>query len=229
MTAKTTPQEQAWPIELRRGTTNVGVVMVHDITGLDATNLSFADRLCRAGFWVAAVDLFRGKRATSIQEGMALRQALSRDDLRDALRSAHESLRAAAPAGTQIGSIGFCMGGAAALEGACTSPFSFCVDWYGMIEDADAVHGLAGPLLLILASEDDRVNPWAYAQLLPKLDEHRKRFEVICYPATVHPFHRPDWVTRPFPGGGRSYDEVAAEDAWMRTLRFIADATGPNT
>lgn len=214
-----------WPVHVRRGSTDVGVVLAHDITGLDATNLSFADRLAAAGFWVAAVDLFRGQVAKTLQEGFALRQKLAPDDMRAAMRAGLDRLRAENPRAT-VGCMGFCMGGGAALEGACAAPFAFCVDWYGMVPDADAVRGLQGPLLLILASEDDRINPWAYSQLLPKMDEHRKRVEVQLYPAVVHPFHRPDWETSPFPGGGKSYDKAAAEDAWARAIRFMRENSG---
>jgi len=210
-----------WPIQVRKGSRGVGVVLVHDIMGLDKTNLSFADRLAAAGFWVAAVDLFKGKVAATVQEGMELRKAVSWDDIRAALRAGHDRLRAELPHG-RIGSMGFCMGGGAALEGACHVPFAFCVDWYGMSSDADLVRHLHGPLLLILASEDDRINSWAWSQLLPKMDEHRKRAEVHLYPAVVHPFHRPDWLVSPF-GGAKSYDPAAAEDAWAKVLRFIGE------
>jgi carboxymethylenebutenolidase len=211
---------QDWPVLVHRGRARVGVVLVHDITGLDAQNRRFAEQLAAEGFWVAAVDLFRGQTAGSIQEGMALRQALTPQAMREALRAGLDRLRAEAGP-IPIGSMGFCMGGGAALEGACHAGFAFCVDYYGMIADADDVRGLQGPLLLILASEDDRINPWAYGQLLPKLDEHRKRVEVQLYPAVIHPFHRPDWVQAPFPGAPRSYDEAAARDAWGRAVRLI--------
>jgi carboxymethylenebutenolidase len=213
--------------EILRGTKRVGVALVHDITGFDAMNRTFAKRLQEAGFWVAPVDLFGGRTASSLQEGMDLRRAVSNDDIRAALRRAHDDLRTALGAGARIGAMGFCMGGGAALLGACIAPFDFCVDYYGMMEDADAVRNLKGPLLLVLASEDDRINPWAYAQLLPKLDEHRKRVELHVYPAVIHPFHRSDWVTAPFPGAPRSYDEAAATDSWRRTMAFI-DAQRPS-
>jgi len=213
-----------WPIQVRKGTTDAGVVLVHDITGLDRQNLAFADQLAAEGFWVAAVDLFRGKVAANVQEGMALRQALTPEQIRDALRAGYERLRKENPR-ARIGSMGFCMGGGAALEGACAVPFAFCVDYYGMCSDAELVKGVQGPVLLILASEDDRINPWAYSQLLPKLDEHRKAFQVVCYPATVHPFHRPDWEVTPW-GGLKAYDKAAATDAWARAVRFIRESTG---
>ncbi|MEA3199366.1 MAG: carboxymethylenebutenolidase [Thermoplasmata archaeon] len=209
-----------WPIVVKKGRTNVGVVLVHDITGLDPVNLSFADRLQQEGFWVAAIDMFRGHQAKDLQEGMALRQKLTTEDLTQAMRFAHERLKAEIGPNAIVGSMGFCMGGGIALHGACHADYAFCIDWYGMINDVNDVAHLKGPLLLILASEDDRINPWAYAQLLPKLDEQKKRVHVELYPAVVHPFHRPDWITSPF-SGVKSYDEKAANDAWAHSVAFI--------
>ncbi len=209
-----------WPLVVKKGRTNVGVVLVHDITGLDPVNLSFADKLQQEGFWVAAVDMFRGHKAKDLQEGMALRQKLTGEDLTSAMRFARERLQREMPAGSVVGSMGFCMGGGVALHGACHGDFAFCVDYYGMIADVEDVKDLKGPLLLVLASEDDRINPWAYSQLLPKLDEHRKRVHVELYPAVTHPFHRPDWITSPF-SGAKSYDPAAADDAWARSVAFI--------
>jgi len=209
-----------WPLVLKRGRTNVGVVMVHDITGLDPVNLSFAQKLNDEGFWVAAVDMFRGHKAKDIQEGMALRQKLTPDDMTQAMRFAHDKLRSEMGADAIIGSMGFCMGGGVALHGASHVPYAFCVDYYGRCPNPDDVRGLRGPVLLILASEDDNINPWAYSQLLPKLDEHRKRAHVEIYPAVVHPFHRPDWIESPW-GGGKSYDKQSADDAWARAMAFI--------
>jgi carboxymethylenebutenolidase len=212
-----------WPLVVKKGTSNVGVVLVHDITGLDPVNLSFADKLQQEGFWVAAVDMFRGHKAKDLQEGIAIRQKLTPEDLTQAMRFAHAQLKQQMGAGAVIGSMGFCMGGGIALHGACHEDYAFCVDYYGTNPNADDVARLRGPLLLILASEDDRVNPWAYSTLLPKLDEHKKRVHVELYPAVVHPFHRPDWIQSPF-SGAKSYDEKAANDAWGRAVKFIREA-----
>jgi carboxymethylenebutenolidase len=214
-----------WPIAIRKGTGKLGVVLVHDISGLDATNLSFADDLQKEGFWVAAVDMFRGASARDLQEAFGLRQKLKAPDLTDAMRFAHGMLEREMGPGAVIGSMGFCMGGGIALHGACHADYAFCVDYYGTIEDADDVKGLRGPVLLILASEDDRVNPWAYSTLLPKMDEHRKRLRVELYPAVIHPFHRPDWIQSPF-SGLKSFDPVAAKDAWARAVAFIHEQGG---
>src|SRR5437764_1063429 len=163
-----------WPVVVKKGTGKLGVVLVHDITGLDPVNLSFADKLAAEGFWCAAVDVFRGHVVKDLQEGMAMRQKLTPDELTSAVGAGVAALRREMGAGAVVGSIGICMGGGIALHGACHHGLAFCVDYYGMIQNVDDVKDLKGPLLLILASEDDRINPWAYSQLLPKLDEHRK-------------------------------------------------------
>jgi carboxymethylenebutenolidase len=212
----------SWPMQILRSTSKTGVIFVHDITGLDPVNLSFAHKLHEAGYWVAAVDMFRGHKAKDLQEGFALRQKLTPDDLTNAMREARDALVAQIGPGAVIGSLGFCMGGGVALHGACHADLAFCVDYYGLIANADDVKHLRGPVLMILASEDDRVNTWAYSQLLPKMDEHKKRLHVELYPAVVHPFHRPDWIESPW-GGGKSYDKKAADDAWARSLAFIRE------
>jgi carboxymethylenebutenolidase len=133
----------------------------------------------------------------------------------DVLRDGLERLKAEMGPGAVIGAWGFCMGGGAALQGACTSPFAFCVDYYGRIDDAGEVRGLSGPLLLILGSEDDRLNPWVYGDLLPRLDEHRKRVHVDLYPGVAHAFHREGWPP---------YDKAAASEAWVHAVEFARNA-----
>lgn len=211
-----------WPVLLKRGSGNVGVVLVHDISGLDETNLMFGDMLQKEGFHVAHVDMFRGKRPPTLEDGFAMRQALKPADLTAAMRHAHAQLKAAMGGRGVIGAMGFCMGGGVALHGACHEDYAFCVDYYGRCPDAEDVRNLKGPVLLILASEDENVNSWAFGTLLPKIAEHRKRIQVQLYPAVVHPFHRPDWVRSPW-GGMKAYDEAAATDAWRRAVAFIRE------
>jgi len=202
-----------WDFYLAKADSRVGLALVHEILGYDAYIESVADRLAEAGFSAAAIDLFRGKKATNVEEGRAIRNRISNEQLADGLSKGAELLRKEAGAAT-IGSMGFCMGGGVALQGACDLGLGFCVDYYGSIQDEGSISKLKGPVLLVLASEDERVTPWAFQKLLPAAMKYKKRIEVQLYPNVRHAFHRPGW---------EGYNPGAAGDAWAKTTRFISE------
>jgi carboxymethylenebutenolidase len=202
-----------WDFHLHRGTSNIGVLLVHEIYGLDEYVDSVATKFSEEGYWAAAVDLFRGRHASSLEEGFKLRSALKEGDVLDALQSGLALMHSKTGENAKIGSMGFCMGGGLALLGACNLDFAFCVDYYGLIEDADQVKGLKGPLQVILGSEDERVTPWAFQHLLPAATRHKKRVDVHLYPHARHAFHCPDW---------EGHNAEAADDAWKKTLLFLS-------
>lgn len=57
----------------------VGIVLVHEIRGLDEYARSVAGQLAGAGYSVVAVDLFRGQRAATLQEGFDIKGACDLD------------------------------------------------------------------------------------------------------------------------------------------------------
>ena len=201
-----------WNFFLAKGEKKVGLVVVHEIFGFNEYTESVARDLAKAGYSAAAIDLFRGVRAKSLEEGMKLREAVTRDALGQGISAGAELLRRQAGAEV-VGSMGFCMGGGFALQATCDLGLDFCVDYYGQIQEAEDASRLKGPTLLILGSDDPRVTPWAFGRFLPAATRHKKRVEVELYPNAKHAFHRP---------GGDSYNLQAAADAWEKTLRFLS-------
>ena len=202
-----------WDFRLHPASSKVGVVLVHEIFGFDQYADSVAAQLAQAGFSVAAVDLYRGKLASSLEEGFKLRSALKEQEVLDALGSGLQLLVQKIGQDAKVGSMGFCMGGAFALLGACNLNMAFCVDYYGMVENVEQVKGAKGPVQLMLASEDERVTPWAYQHFLPAATKYKKRVDVHLYPNAQHAFHRPNW---------EGHNAEAAKDAWGKTLTFIS-------
>jgi len=203
---------QGWDFHLSKADSRVGVVVVHEIFGYDAYIESVADRLAKDGFTAAAIDLFKGRKVKTIEEGRALRSSISNEQLADGFSKGAELLRRDAGA-KKIGSMGFCMGGGVALQGACDLGLDFCVDYYGSIQDEKDISKMKGPVLLILGSDDERVTPWAFGELLPAATKYKKRVEAQLYPNAKHAFHRPGW---------EGYNPDAARDAWDKTLRFLS-------
>jgi carboxymethylenebutenolidase len=208
--------ECGWDFNVHSSTSNVGLVVVHEIFGRDEYVESVASKLAEAGFWAATVDLYRGKYAASLEEGFKLRAAVTDADVGSALGSGLQLLSGKIGSEAKVGSMGFCMGGGFALLGACKLKMDFCVDYYGSIENVELVRGLKGPVLLVLASEDERVTPWAYQQFLPAATKFKKRVDVHLYPNARHAFHRPNW---------EGHNADAAKDAWAKTIGFVSQFT----
>ncbi len=195
-----------------QGTLPIGVVLVHEIFGITDYTHSVARQLSEKGYHVVAVDLFGGKTISSLNQGLQMASTLERKDVLLNLKNGRDHLHSEIGPDALIGSMGFCMGGGYALLGACNLDFDFCVDYYGMIQNADEVERLSGPVQLILGADDPRVPPWAYANLLPAMTKYQKRIDVHLYPHAQHAFHRPGW---------EGHNTEAAEDAWEKTIRFL--------
>lgn len=205
-------KSDGWDAYVTKGNSGLGIVVIHEIYGLTNYIRSVADALSAAGHSAAAVDYFKGKTAKTLEEGFALRASVKKEDIINATQAGFKSLRSAGA--NKVGTLGFCMGGGYALQAACSiKDASFCVDYYGMIENADEAANLNGPVLLILASEDARINPWATSSFLPAAISHKKRVEVELYPNVMHAFHN---------NTGPNYNEAAAKDAWQRTTEFLS-------
>lgn len=203
---------EGWDAYVTKGISGLGVVVIHEIFGFNNYIKSVADALSEAGHSAAAVDYFKGRTAKTLEEGFAIRQSVKKEDIISATQSGFKSLRAAGA--NKVGTLGFCMGGGYALQAACSlKDSSFCVDYYGMIENAEEAANLNGPVLLILASEDTRINPWATSSFLPAAVNHKKRVEVQLYPNVKHAFHNHT---------GQFYNQSAAKDAWQRTIEFLS-------
>jgi carboxymethylenebutenolidase len=203
-----------WASWLHRGSSRVGVVLVHEIFGHDAYIETVAANLAREGFWAAAIDLYRGRHASTLEEGLELRSSLKPEEVASAIEVGSKVLGARLGEGAKVGSMGFCMGGGFALLGACRLPLAFCVDYYGMIENVDEIRNVIGPIQLYVGSDDQRITPWAFQQLLPAAAKFKKRVDLQLYPNAQHAFHRPNW---------EGHNPEAAKDAWLRTLRFLSE------
>ena len=165
------------------------------------------------GYWAAAVDIFRGTKPQTVEEGRKTRESLTNTEVLDALGNGLKLLRERIGGRARVGTMGFCMGGGFALLGACNLEFDFCINYYGTVQDIEEVEGLKCPVQLVLGSEDERVNTWAFQSFLPTAMKFNKRVDLHLYPNAKHAFHRPDWD---------GHNPEAAKDAWSKTLQFLS-------
>jgi carboxymethylenebutenolidase len=191
-----------------------GMVIIHEIGGLDGHTRGVADRVSAEGYAALAVDLFSAGSRTMcmlrIFNGILIRPL--RNGVVGDLRSAMDVLAARPDVDeTRIGVIGFCMGGSYALQLACVE---------GRLKSASVFYG-QNPRPLdalaracpIVGSYPERDFTARQARRLESvLSGHHVRHDIKVYPGARHSFFN---ETR------RAYDPAAAADAWRRTMAFF--------
>lgn len=193
-----------------------GLIVVHEWWGLNDGVRAMADRLAAEGYIVLAVDLFGGKTAETPPAARELMlAALQKPQLAEEnLRQAYEFIRDTGGA-PQIGSLGWCFGGAWALNTALLFPdeLDAAVIYYGQVPaDEDRLAPLNVPILGLFAENDRGIPVESVTEFGQTLEALGKVYEIEIYPGVGHAFANPS---------GTSYDAEVAAQAWDRTVEFL--------
>jgi carboxymethylenebutenolidase len=201
----------------------LGVIVIHEIWGVDTHIRSVCDRFAVEGFTALAPDLFGGRTTSDRDEAIKMSAELDMDQAARDLSSAvdflagHEAVR-----GDGVGAVGFCMGGGQALWLGTLRPdkVKAVVPFYGLSPrgvEPDwskmeaAVEGHYAEL-------DERNSPAAAHELEERLIDLGRDVRTFIYPGANHAF---------FNDTRRDvYDEDAARQAWIRTLEFLRAKLG---
>ncbi len=200
-----------------------GVIVIQEWWGLDDHLVSICDRLAEQGFVALAPDLYGGRVAHGADDAGALLQELPVEQAaRDLGGSVDFLLAQDQVSGTQVGAVGFCMGGGfVLLLGAQQGDkVAAVVSFYGVgpaVPDSYAtmtadVQGHYG--------EQDSSYPVAQAheREAQLKQESSGSVEFFYYPAG-HAFNNDtDRIG--------TYDPASAELAWNRTLTFLRNRLG---
>jgi carboxymethylenebutenolidase len=193
-----------------------GVVVIQEWWGLVPHIKDVCDRLATEGFVALAPDLYHGKSTTSPDEAGKLMMALRIDEAeRDLRGAANYLLNNATTAGSKVGTVGFCMGGALSLYAATKNQqVGACVVFYGGHPNVKPdLPSLQAPVLGLYAGRDGFVTPALAHELEQRLKELGKSAEIHIYPDVDHGFFNDQ---RP-----AVYNEAAAKDAWVRVITFF--------
>jgi carboxymethylenebutenolidase len=191
-----------------------GVVVIHEIFGLNDNIRAIARRFANQGYAALAIDLFStANRVTCMMRifyGILVRP-LKNGTVGD-LQSALDYLGAYPNVeGTRLGAIGFCMGGSYALQLACTvDGLRAASVFYGQNPRPLEAVARACPIVGSYPGQDFTAN--AARQLEPLLERYHVPYDIKVYPDARHSF---------FNDGRASYHAEAAADAWQRTLSFF--------
>jgi carboxymethylenebutenolidase len=192
------------------------VILIHEWWGLNDNVRAMADRLAGEGYMVLAVDLYRGSVATAPEGARELMLEVVEDPetAKANIQDAYMFLETAgAP---RIASLGWCFGGGWSLTAAELLPdeLDASVIYYGQVTaDEDRLRPISAPILGLFAGNDTGIKVESVEAFRTALERLRKEHEIHIYPGVGHAFANPT---------GRNYNVEAAEDAWARTLEFLA-------
>jgi carboxymethylenebutenolidase len=193
-----------------------GLIVIHEWWGLNDNIREMSNRLAAEGYLALAVDLYDGDVATDAEQARELMTAAMADpdSVDTQLRAAFRWLREEGGVG-QVGSIGWCFGGALSLRTAMLLPeeLDAAVIYYGRPEtDAARLAPLMMPILGIFGGQDRGIPVESVLEFEAALEALGKTAEIVIYEDAEHAFANPS---------GTRYEPEAAADAWRRTLEFL--------
>ena len=193
-----------------------GLIVLQEWWGLVPQIRDVCDRLARSGFVALAPDLYRGESTTDPDVAGRLMMELEIERAGRDLEAAAEALRReSATTGSQIGCIGFCMGGQLALYAACLQPaIAAVVDCYGVHPNVSLdLESCRARVLGVFAENDDFISAADVQHLDDALSGAGVDAKLLTYVGVQHAFlndARPD-----------VFDADTAAEAWRDIETFL--------
>ncbi len=193
------------------------LVVIHEWWGLNDWVKEQASKLSDEGYVTLAVDLYRGKVATTPDMARELMRGVSDDRSDRDLHMAVEFLKSQAEVRKdRIGAIGWDLGGDYALDVALQEPTlaADVINYGHPVDDPDDLKKITAPILGLFAGRDRDIPPADVNKFAKQLKTLGKTIDVHLYPDAGHGFENPNNTA--------GYRKEDAEDAWKRTVEFLA-------
>jgi carboxymethylenebutenolidase len=167
------------------------LVVIHEWWGLNDWVKEQASKLADQGYVTLAVDLYRGKVATTPDEAHEIMRGVPEDRAARDLHAAVEFLRSQPNVKKdRIGSIGWCMGGGYSLDVALQEPtLTVAVINYGhLAADSASLKKINASILGIFGGQDRGIPVDDVKKFEQALKQQGNRVEVVIYPDAGHGF-----------------------------------------
>src|ERR1700680_1617922 len=194
------------------------IIVIHEWWGLNDWVKEQASKLADQGYVALAVDLYRGKVATTPDMAHELMRGVPDDRAKRDLHAAFEFLQSHPNVNkNRIGAIGWCMGGGYALDVALQEPTlaADVINYGHLATDPEALNKINEAILGIFGGKDQGIPPESVKMFEATLKQLGKRVETKIYPDAGHAFENPN--------NRAGYRPDDAADAWKRTITCLAD------
>jgi len=192
------------------------LVVIHEWWGLNDWVKEQASKLADQGYVALAIDLYRGKVATTSDEAHQIMRGVPSDRANRDLLAAGAYLRSLTNVNpTLVGDIGWCMGGGYALDLAIADPkLKVAVINYGHLATDDAsLKKINAAILGIFGGQDKGITPADVNKFESQLKALGKTVEIHSFPNAGHAFQNPN---------DQRYRADDAAEAWKLTVAFLA-------
>ena len=193
------------------------IVVIHEWWGLNDWVKEQASKLADQGYVTLAVDLYRGKVATTPDEAHEISRGLPHDRANGDLKAAVQFLKSQKNVNKQkIGAIGWCMGGGYALDVALQEP-SLAADVinYGhLATDPESLKSIHASILGIFGGQDRGIPVEDVRKFENDLKSMGKNVEIHIYPDAGHAFQNPN--------NKAGYRADDASDSWNKIVDFFS-------
>ncbi|MDP9268278.1 MAG: dienelactone hydrolase family protein [Acidobacteriota bacterium] len=193
------------------------IVVIHEWYGLNDWVKEQAGKLADQGYVTLAVDLYRGKVATTSDEAHELMRGLPDDRALRDLRAAVSYLTGRKDVdGKRIGAIGWCMGGGKAALLAANEPTlrAVAINYGSVPADEASLKNWNAATLGLFGGKDRGIPPESAQKFEATMKQLGKDVGVHIYPEAGHGFENPN--------NQAGYRADDAADAWKRITEFFA-------
>jgi len=193
-----------------------GIIVIHEWWGLNDWVKEQASKLADQGYAALAVDLYRGKVATTPDEAHELMRGVPEDRATRDLHAAFEFLKSQSNVKKdRMASIGWCMGGGYSLDVALqeTTLTAAVINYGHLAVDADSLKKINASILGIFGGQDRGIPVDDVKKFEQTLKQLGKKVETVIYPNAGHAFENPN--------NKDGYRPDDAADAWKRTVKFL--------
>jgi carboxymethylenebutenolidase len=208
-----------------------GVVVLQEAFGVNEYVRSVCDRLADEGYVAVAPELFH-RTGTHLElphgdwdQVKAHFTALTNDTLEEDIGAAVAALRAKTEVDPKrLATMGFCVGGFAALLGGLTTAVAAVVAFYpgGVIHErpginlkpfGDRLKTMHAATLVNFGGEDQSISEADRAAIKHALELSHSRHSTMVWPGAKHGFHSYDRAD--------VFNPQAAEDAWHKSMDWL--------
>jgi len=194
-----------------------GIIVIHEWWGLNDWVKEEASKLADQGYVALAIDLYRGKVATTPEEAHEIMRGVPEDRARRDLHAAFEFLQSQPNINKdRIGAIGWCMGGGYSLDVALQEPTlkADVINYGHLATDPASIDKIRANVLGLFGGQDRGIPVEDVKKFEQIMKAKGKKIDVVIYPDAGHAFENPN--------NKAGYRPDDAADAWKRITEFFA-------